>query len=80
MLGILTEGKYVMAVAGTHGKSSTSTMLAWLNSEAEGQGCAVLGAISKNFGSNLVLGVARGVVVEADEFDRSFLQCAPMLR
>ncbi|MFR9651026.1 MAG: cyanophycin synthetase [Rikenellaceae bacterium] len=77
MLGILTEGKYVMAVAGTHGKSSTSTMLAWLNSRAEGQGCAMLGAISKNFASNLVLGGGERVVVEADEFDRSFLRLRP---
>lgn len=77
MLGILTEGKYVMAVAGTHGKSSTSTMLAWLNYRAENQGCAVLGAISKNFASNLVLGSGDRVTVEADEFDRSFLRLRP---
>ncbi len=77
MLGVLTEGKYVMAVAGTHGKSSTSTLLAWLNHEGEGQGCAILGAISKNFGSNLVLGSGERVVVEADEFDRSFLRLKP---
>ncbi|MFI3268831.1 MAG: UDP-N-acetylmuramate--L-alanine ligase [Rikenellaceae bacterium] len=77
MLGVLTEGKFVMAVAGTHGKSSTSTLLAWMNSEAEGQGCAILGAISKNFGSNLVLGSGDRVVVEADEFDRSFLRLKP---
>ncbi len=77
MLGVLTEGKYVMAVAGTHGKSSTSTMLAWMNHEGEGQGCAVLGAISKNFESNLVLGSGERVVVEADEFDRSFLRLKP---
>ncbi|MFI3305028.1 MAG: UDP-N-acetylmuramate--L-alanine ligase [Rikenellaceae bacterium] len=77
MLGVLTENKYVMAVAGTHGKSSTSTMLSWLNHEGEGQGCAVLGAISKNFGSNLVLGEGSRVVVEADEFDRSFLRLRP---
>ncbi len=77
MLGVLTEGKYVMAVAGTHGKSSTSTLLAWMNREAEGQGCAILGAISKNFGSNLVLGSGERVVVEADEFDRSFLRLKP---
>ncbi len=77
MLGILTDGKYVMAVAGTHGKSSTSTLLAWLNHEGEGKGCAILGAISKNFGSNLVLGSGERVVVEADEFDRSFLRLKP---
>ncbi len=77
MLGVLTEGKYVMAVAGTHGKSSTSTLLSWLNHEGEGVGCAILGAISKNFESNLVLGSGDRVVVEADEFDRSFLRLRP---
>ncbi len=77
MLGLLTEGRYVMAVAGTHGKSSTSTLLSWLNHRGEGVGCAVLGAISKNFGSNLVLGEGSRVVVEADEFDRSFLRLRP---
>ncbi|MFR9620448.1 MAG: UDP-N-acetylmuramate--L-alanine ligase [Rikenellaceae bacterium] len=77
MLGLLTEGKYVMAVAGTHGKSSTSTLLAWLNHEVAREGSAVLGAISKNFDSNLVLGSGDRVVVEADEFDRSFLRLTP---
>lgn len=77
MLGVLTEGKNVMAVAGTHGKSSTSTLVAWLNHEVEGAGCAFLGAISKNFGSNLVLGSGDRVAVEADEFDRSFLRLHP---
>ncbi len=77
MLGVLTAGKYVMAVAGTHGKSSTSTMIAWLNHAVEGQGCAFLGAISKNFNSNLVLGEGDRIAVEADEFDRSFLRLSP---
>ncbi len=77
MLGVLTQGKYVMAVAGTHGKSSISTMVAWLNHAAEGQGCAFLGAISKNFNSNLVLGAGDRITVEADEFDRSFLRLTP---
>ncbi len=77
MLGVLTSGKYVMAVGGTHGKSSTSTMVAWLNHAVEGQGCAFLGAISKNFNSNLVLGEGDRIAVEADEFDRSFLRLEP---
>ncbi len=77
MLGILTHNKYVMAVAGTHGKSSTSTLAAWLNHTVEGQGCAFLGAISKNFNSNLVLGLGDRITVEADEFDRSFLRLNP---
>ncbi len=77
MLGHLTSGKYVMAVAGTHGKTSTSTLIAWLNHEAESQGSALLGGISKNFDSNLVLGEGERVTVEADEFDRSFLRLSP---
>ena len=55
MLGHLTEGKYVMAVAGTHGKTTTSTLVAWLNRGLTGGGSAFLGGISKNFNGNLVL-------------------------
>ncbi|MFR9503382.1 MAG: UDP-N-acetylmuramate--L-alanine ligase [Rikenellaceae bacterium] len=77
MLGVLSEGRYVMAVAGTHGKTSTSTLIAWLNTTAEGQGSAILGGISKNYDSNLVLGEGERLTVEADEFDRSFLRLTP---
>ena len=77
MLGHLSAGKYVMAVAGTHGKTTTSTLVAWLNREVEGTGSAFLGGISKNFGSNLVLGDGPRLAVEADEFDRSFLRLRP---
>ena len=77
MLGHLSEGKYVMAVAGTHGKTTTSTMVAWLNRVLTGGGSAFLGGISKNFGGNLVLGGGRRLAVEADEFDRSFLRLYP---
>ena len=77
MLGHLSAGKYVMAVAGTHGKTTTSTLVAWLNREVEGTGSAFLGGISKNFGSNLVLGNGPRLAVEADEFDRSFLRLRP---
>lgn len=76
-LGLLCEGKYVMAVAGTHGKSTTSTLVAWINHVAGGGGNAFLGAISKNFGSNMVLGAGDRMAVEADEFDRSFHQLHP---
>ena len=77
MLGFLSEGKYVMAVAGTHGKTTTSTLVAWLNHRAAGEGSAFLGGISKNFSSNLVLGRGNRLAVEADEFDRSFLRLNP---
>ena len=55
MLGHLAEGKYVMAVAGTHGKTTTSTLVAWLNRVLTDGGSAFLGGISRNFGGNLVL-------------------------
>ena len=74
MLGHLSEGKYVMAVAGTHGKTTTSTLIAWINRVATGGGSAFLGGISKNFAGNLVLGAGDRLAVEADEFDRSFLR------
>ena len=76
-LGYLTEGKYVMAVAGTHGKTTVTTMVAWLNHVAGGGGSAFLGGISKNFDSNLVQGKGDRIAVEADEFDRSFLRLYP---
>lgn len=91
MLGHLSEGKYVMAVAGTHGKTTTSTLVAWLNRALTGGGAAFLGGISKNFGGNMVLderndlspegdaaaSTAGRLAVEADEFDRSFLRLWP---
>ena len=77
MLGVLSEGKLSMAVAGTHGKTTTSTLAAWLNHAAANEGNAFLGGISRNFSSNLVLGEGRRLVVEADEYDRSFLRLHP---
>jgi UDP-N-acetylmuramate--alanine ligase len=76
MLGHLSVGKLVMAVAGTHGKTTTSTLASWLN-HCTGLGSAFLGGISRNFASNLVLGQGRRLVVEADEYDRSFLRLHP---
>ncbi len=76
-LGEITRGRTCLAVAGTHGKTTTSTMLAHIMDTAGGGCCAFLGGISKNFGSNLVLGRPDVVVAEADEFDRSFLQLYP---
>ena len=77
MLGHVAEGKFTMAVAGTHGKTTTTTMTAWLNHVVTDGGSAFLGGISKNFDSNLVLGAGDRLAVEADEFDRSFLRLAP---
>lgn len=77
MLGHLCHDKLVMAVAGTHGKTTTTTLAAWLNHKASGEGSAFLGGISRNFVSNLVLGGGRRLAVEADEYDRSFLRLSP---
>ncbi len=80
-LGVVAKTKKVVAIAGTHGKTSTTSMLAYLLSSSRGGCDAFLGGVSKNFGSNLVL-ADRGsnlLVVEADEFDRSFLQLHPHL-
>ena len=76
-LGEITRGQRCMAVAGTHGKTTTSTLTAHIFTEA-GEGCsAFLGGISRNYGTNLLVSHNNTVVVEADEFDRSFLQLYP---
>jgi UDP-N-acetylmuramate--alanine ligase len=81
LLGVLTAGHYCVAVAGTHGKTSVSTMIAHLLHESGVDTGAFLGGISRNFGSNLVLPNSQNsiVVTEADEYDRSFLQLKPSL-
>lgn len=77
MLGELTAGQRCMAVAGTHGKTTTSTLTSHLFMDS-GEGCsAFLGGISKNYDSNLLISHNDVIVVEADEFDRSFLQLFP---
>ena len=76
-LGEITSGQRGLAVSGTHGKTTTSTMLAHILAES-GEGCtAFLGGISKNYGTNLLLGDNNVIVAEADEFDRSFLHLHP---
>lgn len=77
MLGEISEGQRCMAVAGTHGKTTTSTMTSHLFMDS-GEGCsAFLGGISKNYGTNLLISPNDVIVAEADEFDRSFLQLFP---
>jgi len=77
MLGEIAEGQSCLAVAGTHGKTTTSTMLAHLFQDS-GEGCsAFLGGISKNYDTNLLVSRNPVIVAEADEFDRSFLQLFP---
>ncbi|MCL1626003.1 UDP-N-acetylmuramate--L-alanine ligase [Bacteroides caecicola] len=78
VLGMLTHTEKGMCVAGTHGKTTTSTMAAHLLHQSH-VGCnAFLGGISKNYGTNLLLSSESDyVVIEADEFDRSFHWLTP---
>jgi UDP-N-acetylmuramate--alanine ligase len=78
VLGMIAEDYKLVGVAGTHGKTTVSTMLAHLLKNSHVDCCAFLGGISKDFNSNLVLADnAEWSVMEADEFDRSFLQLFP---
>ena len=81
VLGLVCNEKSGIAVSGTHGKTTVSTMVAnILNKTYTGCG-AFLGGISKNFGTNLLLPKVESpwIVAEADEFDRSFLHLTPLL-
>ena len=79
ILGEITADQVCLAVAGTHGKTTTSTLIAHILTES-GEGCsAFLGGISKNYGTNMLMSRTNTVVVEADEFDRSFLQLHPAI-
>ena len=76
-LGEVARGQRCLAVAGTHGKTTTSTLTAHIFTES-GEGCsAFLGGISRNYGTNLLMSETPVVVAEADEFDRSFHQLFP---
>lgn len=79
ILGEITKGQVCLAVAGTHGKTTTSTLVAHILTES-GHGCsAFLGGISKNYNTNFLVSKTPVVVAEADEFDRSFLQLHPTI-
>ena len=76
-LGEIARGQRCLAVAGTHGKTTTSTLVAHILTQS-GAGCsAFLGGISRNYNTNLLMSENDVIVAEADEFDRSFLQLYP---
>jgi UDP-N-acetylmuramate--alanine ligase len=77
VLGLITKDTYCLGVAGTHGKTTTSSILGHLLAESGVEVTAFLGGISENYNSNLILKGNEITVVEADEFDRSFLQLSP---
>lgn len=77
VLGLITDNSECIAVAGTHGKTTTSTLLAHLCKEADLPFSCFLGGISENFKSNFLFNGTKYSVVEADEYDRSFLNLSP---
>lgn len=80
VLGTITRASDALCVAGTHGKTTTSTMLAHLLKQSHVDCNAFLGGISKNYGGNLLLSdKSRLTVIEADEFDRSFHWLTPYM-
>lgn len=80
LLGELTKGKKCIAVAGSHGKTSTTSMIAHLLNKSGRRCSAFLGGISKNIESNMLYNdKSEYMVVEADEYDRSFLHLKPYI-
>ncbi|WP_027387346.1 UDP-N-acetylmuramate--L-alanine ligase [Chryseobacterium gregarium] len=77
VLGMITENTDCIAVAGTHGKTTTSTLVSHLCKEADLPFSCFLGGISENFKSNFLYNGSEYAVVEADEYDRSFLSLLP---
>lgn len=77
VLGLITENTDCIAVAGTHGKTTTSTLISHLCKEADLPFSCFLGGISENFRSNFLYNGSQYSVVEADEYDRSFLNLSP---
>lgn len=79
ILGEISRHTDTIAVAGTHGKTTVSTMVAHLLKQSHIDCSAFLGGISKNYDSNLLTGESRFTVMEADEFDRSFHRLNPLI-
>jgi len=78
VLGFITEKSFTIGVAGTHGKTTTSTIISYLLDSSDYPCDAFLGGISTNFNSNFVFSnKAKATVIEADEYDRSFLTLSP---
>ncbi|MEN5436096.1 UDP-N-acetylmuramate--L-alanine ligase [Sphingobacterium faecium] len=77
VLGIISESRFTIGVAGTHGKTTTSTMVAHILKDSGFDCSAFLGGISSNYDTNVLYGNNDVVVVEADEYDRSFLTLHP---
>lgn len=79
MLSEIMRMSYGIGIAGTHGKTSTTSMVGSVLSAASLEPTVIVGGIVKDYGSNNLLGSGKYIVVEADEFDRSFLTLSPII-
>jgi len=79
MLGLVTDGKYTIAVSGTHGKTTTTAMVAKILIDAKHDPSVIVGSLLKDYKSNLVVGKSNFFVVEACEYERSFLNIKPKI-
>ena len=77
VLGIISKGMFTIAIAGTHGKTTTSSIVAHVLKDSGYDCSAFLGGIATNYDSNVLFGSNNTMVVEADEYDRSFLTLHP---
>lgn len=77
VLGLISSDRFTLAVAGTHGKTTTTAILGHLLKETNAPVTAFLGGVSEDIQSNLILKGDEVIVAEADEFDRSFLHLSP---
>jgi len=71
------RGKEVIAVAGTHGKTTTTSMLSWIFASAGMEPSFLIGGIAENFGSSFALGAGRHFIIEGDEYDTAFFDKGP---
>lgn len=78
-LGTLTQNHYCIAVAGTHGKTTTTAMISWILTDLGLDPSYIIGGMSRNLGSNAHAGRGGIFVIEADEYDRMFLGLSPSL-
>ena len=79
MLGIVTEGKYTIAVSGTHGKTTTTAMIAKVLMDTGHDPSVIVGSLLKEFKTNLIVGESDLFVVEACEYEKSFLNLKPKI-
>jgi UDP-N-acetylmuramate--alanine ligase len=79
MLGLVTYGRYTIAVSGTHGKTTTTAMVAKILMDSKHDPSVIVGSLLKDSKSNLIIGKSNFFVVEACEYERSFLNIKPRI-